>query len=293
MYAEHAPSERLRAYVECYWTSSASPAEPLLPVRILPDGCMDIIFDLATAEGAVIGTMTHSILTLPGPRADLLGVRFRPGAAPAFLDAPARGATDERIALDALWGGFARELAERLSEARSTAVRLGLLDRELVARLERTERLNAVALHAVALVVSTQGEIRVDDLAERVGLGTRQLERVFHELVGVSPKLFARIARFRALTDALRAQPAPRWAELALRLGYYDQAHLVRDVRAFAGVTPTELLRERTEARSMSDPSKTDDDASRIVRSRRQRGVEREQLAERDEGDADRGRRGD
>ncbi len=245
MYAEHLPGERLRPFVECYWTMKAPPRAVLSPVRVLPDGCMDIIFDLSSAEGVVIGTMTRAIVTEPSAGANMLGVRFRPGAAPAFLDAPARGAADESIPLEAHWGGFAKELGERLASARSTMARLALLDLELLGRLEDSERLDGRSQQAVRLVVSTQGEIRIDDLADRVGLGSRQLERVFHELVGVSPKVFARISRFRALVEALKADPAPRWAELAVRLGYYDQAHLVREVRAFSGLTPGELAREK------------------------------------------------
>jgi AraC-like DNA-binding protein len=245
VYAEHAPGERLRPFVECYWTMSSPARASLAPVRVLPDGCMDIIFDLSAAEGVVIGTMTRAIVTDPTPGASIFGVRFRPGAAPAFLDAPARGAADESIPLDALWGSFARELAERVASARSTAARLALLDLELLGRLEDAASLATPGRHAVALVVSAQGEIRIDDLADRVGLGERKLERVFHELVGVSPKVFARIVRFRALVDALRTDRAPRWAELAARLGYYDQAHLIREVRAFSGLTPGELARER------------------------------------------------
>src|SRR5260370_1121668 len=67
---------------------------------------------------------------------------------------------------------------------------------------------------------------------------------VLHDRVGVSPKVVARIVRFRALVDALRSEPAARWAEFALRLGFYDQSHLVREVRAFADLTPGALLDE-------------------------------------------------
>jgi hypothetical protein len=70
--------------------------------------------------------------------------------------------------------------------------------------------------------------------------------------------------------DALRAEPTPRWAELALRLGYYDQAHLVREVRAFSDLAPTALLRER-----MSDSSNTARDDRSNVRSRRRDDRER------------------
>jgi transcriptional regulator GlxA family with amidase domain len=89
--------------------------------------------------------------------------------------------------------------------------------------------------------------VRVDELARSMGVGARQAERLFRERVGVSPKLFLGIVRFqRALSAARRAAPKSEkrsgrrrsWAELAVALGFYDQSHLIRDFRRFAGGAP-------------------------------------------------------
>jgi AraC-like DNA-binding protein len=84
----------------------------------------------------------------------------------------------------------------------------------------------------------------VSEVATALRVSERNLRRVFRDTVGVGPKTFARLERFRRALDAARAQEAPRWAVIALDAGYYDQAHLIADFRAIAGVTPQALLGE-------------------------------------------------
>jgi AraC-like DNA-binding protein len=92
---------------------------------------------------------------------------------------------------------------------------------------------------AVAQIERRAGAVRIAALARELGWSERRLERAFAENVGVSPKLFARIARFEALLAHVRSGASASWADAALALGYADQSHLVRDVRQFAGVPPT------------------------------------------------------
>ena len=92
---------------------------------------------------------------------------------------------------------------------------------------------------AVARVLSRRGCISIRVLAGELDVGTRTLERAFREHVGLPPKVFARIARFRAARRAVKAGHAG--AEAAAEAGYSDQAHMVREIRALAGVSTTQL----------------------------------------------------
>lgn len=92
----------------------------------------------------------------------------------------------------------------------------------------------------------------VADMAARVGLSPRQLQRRFIEQVGLAPKLYARTVRFDAVLDARERRPDTTWTELAHRYGYFDQAHLLRDAHAFTGAAPGALVGEQT---PVSDPS--------------------------------------
>ena len=96
-------------------------------------------------------------------------------------------------------------------------------------------------------------------IARRLGCSPRQLERLFAAGVGLSPKELSRIARFQSLLRLAGREPAASWADLAVRGGYADQAHLVREFKAFSGATPTS--KDETEgalARYFIDPARLD-----------------------------------
>jgi transcriptional regulator GlxA family with amidase domain len=78
-----------------------------------------------------------------------------------------------------------------------------------------------------------------------VGLGERQLERLFDERVGHGPKAFARVVRLRRATAAITFGPIASWARFAIACGYADQAHLVREFRALTGLTPRQFAASR------------------------------------------------
>ncbi len=257
LYTEHAPAPALRPHVACYWTLRGV-ATAATAHRVLPDGCLDLLFDLGTGSPAarVIGVMTTAALTGPSPggsRIDLLGVRFRPGEAAPFLALAARETRDRALAIRDVCGGWGHALAGRLQDEREGATRLTLLDAALLARGRRRPpdgRLRgALALIGrIAAGAGSQTPLGVASLAARVGVGERHLLRLFDDFVGIGPKAFARVARMQAVVaaiDALAPRLQPRWAELAAAHGYADQAHMIRELRALTGVTPSALFRER------------------------------------------------
>ncbi len=225
-YVEHAPSEALRPWVECFWTRSD--AAPSGEHRILPDGCADLVFDLTAGESAVVGTMTRPLVLPPGGPSSVLGVRFNPGRAAAFLRMPLAEITDARVPLGEIWKGWSDGLLER----RNVMV---MLETELLRRLDPERDLRVDA--AVARIVAAGGDLRIDPLAREIGISRQHLARQFLHHVGVPPKTFARVVRFRKLTERLSARTAA-WAEVALEHGFYDQSHLIAEFRELAGITP-------------------------------------------------------
>ena len=224
MLIELHPSAALRPTIDAYWSQ---PALGFSAQRILPDGCADLVFDLARGEAFVVGTMTAPLdLDLENAPA-MFGVRFRAGRAAVVLRERLDALTDRRVSFDT-----ARPLAQRLSECSNDAARIALLERELRdATIDR--RLDG----AIALL--NCGGRNVDDIARVVGISRQHLARLFREHVGISPKLFARIARFRRLLGiARRNGAAPEWASLAAELGYTDPSHLIADFHEFAGTSP-------------------------------------------------------
>ena len=251
-YRELRPGPRLAPYVQCYWTITAS-ATPSFFNRVCPDGCADIIVDLAAkpATGGygdgrssyTVGTMQSASSVEMRGKVHLLGVRFRPGGAKRFFQLPMYELTDRTVLLREVWGG-ADQLERVVRDARSDADRIHRLEAMLLYRLGRSEEPAPALRHAVGYIGQTGGTRSISQVEQAVGVGARRLERYFREGLGVTPKLFSRVVRFRRTLALMRGDQHPSWSRLAIEAGYYDQAHLIREVRVLSGATPAELAAE-------------------------------------------------
>jgi AraC-like DNA-binding protein len=244
-YHESAPAAPLAPAVSRLWTRTAGVAGV---ARVVPDGCTDVIFGVGGGNGLqVAGPDTVAHVTRPPAGTIVVGVRFRPGAGPAVLGAPGDELRDGRVPLDALWpAAEVRRLADRIGEAvdRAGDPAAGLAP--LAAAVGR--RLADAAPDPAAAVVSelmAKGA-SVPDAAAAVGLGERQLHRRCLAWFGYGPKVLQRVLRFQRAVRL--AERGLGYADVAAAIGYADQAHLARDVRALSGVTLAELLSARTPA---------------------------------------------
>ncbi|MEU9451306.1 DUF6597 domain-containing transcriptional factor [Streptomyces sp. NPDC048277] len=223
MYRERA--SRLAGAV--VWTNTPSAAGP---GRVLPDGCMDLLWH--DGRLLVAGPDTRAYVT-PGDAGAWVGLRFRPGTAPAFLGVPAHELLDRRVELSDLWPASAvRRLCARVDRAADPAAEL-----EAIA-LERDVSPDPLLSR---LVEALDAGRPVAAVADELGLGARQVHRRSVVSFGYGPKTLARVLRMqRALSLARAGVPL---AETAVRAGYADQPHLSREVRELAGVPLTGLLR--------------------------------------------------
>src|SRR5262249_59260646 len=110
---------------------------------------------------------------------------------------------------------------------------------------------------AAKLLHRTKGEYRIAELAEYCQVSVRQLERGFRHVIGTSPKVFARTLRFQEAQRRLMFDPDADLSSLTYQCGYFDQAHFIKDFKAFAGKTPTEYA---DQMRAMEKTLKTKDD---------------------------------
>lgn len=232
-------------YVTCYWTLAARDAPPWR-ARILPDGCNDLIIDLAAAPRPfVVGAMRRADVVPLAGRVDLLGVRFRPGGARPFLRVPLHELTDRQVALDALWSRAADSLADAVASA-APEDRVAVLERRLLGELQRPSPPDDdLVQRAVVLMQRTRGGIGVRHAAQALGVGERRLERAFDAAVGLSPKRLARVLRFLAAVREIGRQATRPLAAVAFDSGYSDHPHFIREFRHLAGVTPAQYAAER------------------------------------------------
>ncbi len=184
--------------------------------------------------------------------------RLRLGATGAVLGATASQIAGRIVPLEELWGGAdVRRLLDRLAKADATSDAIAIVESAIADRIARAGRLALrdldarVSPLALGAARKLQDE-RINVVAGDLGVTERHLRRVFRETVGLGPKAFAKLARFRRAVDlALEANGAEAWAEIAIATGYYDQAHLIAEFRDIAGTTPRALLRELRTSRSI------------------------------------------
>jgi AraC-like DNA-binding protein len=172
-------------------------------------------------------------------------VNLSPLAAGMLLGVPMGEVANRVVELDDLLGPTAGELAERLHGAPTWDERFALLDVVLSQRLAAARAPSPEVVRALARLTAAHGRVQVGALAQEVGWSRRHLVARFREQVGLPPKVVARILRFSRAVALFQRDDGLRFAEIAHRCGYYDQAHLNRDFRAFAGGPPGDFLARR------------------------------------------------
>jgi AraC-like DNA-binding protein len=252
---------RLRGYVRNYTGYSERTADPLRR-REVPSA--DVTMILSPGPALSLPDPVHPERPAARPvsfvaglhdRAALVGhdgeqqgveVRLTPIGAHLLFGLPMHELTNRAVGVDDLLGtGAADELIGRLWDAPAWERRFDFLDSVLAARLAEARAPQPELTWAWGRLRATHGRVGVRGLAQELGWSHRRLIERFRMSVGMPPKALARILRFDRVAERLRATTEPRLAEVAYDCGYYDQAHLNRDFREFAGTTPTAYLARR------------------------------------------------
>jgi AraC-like DNA-binding protein len=257
MMQQRVPIPALRPFVALLWASDETDGPLTRTVereRVLPTGAMHVVFRLSpeplrlfdTADAEVARAVGHAIVG--GPRASCyvrdvsapsrsVGAMLHPGTARLLFGGSAAELAGQHTRLEDLWGPSAQAARERLLESRTPERQLELLESLLIARLPRVRGLHpavAEALGKLADAASVRGVVADS------GYSHRRFISLFAEAVGLTPKLYARVVRFRRVLARMAPASGLPLAELALAAGYADQAHFNRDFREMAGISPTQ-----------------------------------------------------
>lgn len=242
----------LRGLVRNYTGYVERSAEPLCR-REVPSGDVTLILSPGSKLSLPDGRHTsflaalhdsHTLVEHDGFQ-EGIEVRLTPLGARAVFGLPMHELTNRVVELDDLLGRPGEELIERLWDARSWERRFIVLEEAIAARVERAPPPESELAWAWGRMRASAGRARVSGLAEELGWSHRRLIERFREGIGLAPKTLGRVLRFERVSRLLQQVEEPRLAEVAFDCGYYDQAHLNRDFRQFAGTTPGEYLARR------------------------------------------------
>lgn len=196
------------------------------------------------AASVIGGPCLRSQIIDTAEQVRVMGVVFRPGGAHALTGEDHETLVSQDIGLEDIFGSSAHYLREQLLDTPSPLERLALLERWLLAHM-RMPRLAPEVVHALREIGACPQVVRIGPLVRDTGLSEYRFGRLFRRQVGMGPKHYARLMRFRGVVGAVCRSTTVDWSSVAADGGYGDQAHLVHEFRAFAGMTPTAFMAAR------------------------------------------------
>jgi AraC-like DNA-binding protein len=246
-YRERPALSPLGEYVTCVWVQLVTPGSEPYTHHTVPNGSAELVCPIGSLP-RLVGPQTGPTTETLAPGTTVVGVRFRPAAAPSVLGLPASELVDLSVGWEELADGSAAALGEQVAAAGSAAEAAAVLERTVLTRLRDAPEPDPIAREAVARLLPW----RADDIASLPGslyTSERTLRRRFEAAIGFSPKVLHRMLRFQgflALAQG-REKPSTELARLAAEAGYADQSHLTREALRLAGRSPRTLLREAEE----------------------------------------------
>jgi AraC-like DNA-binding protein len=242
-HSRRAPAGELIPFIAHYWMISwdLTGCEPHI-AESLPHPNVHMVF--GEGDVTIHGVQTHKFVRTLEGRSGVFGVKFKPGGFRPFFGSAVSQLADRSIAAESVFGPELHRLAKALLSELPEQEKIDAANAFLLAR---RPGVNDSVLLADELVmrILTDPEIKtVDDLARESATGKRTLQRIFSEYVGVSPKWVIRRYRMHELIEKLNWNEEVDWAELALDLGYFDQAHLINDFTAIMGCSPARYRKD-------------------------------------------------
>jgi AraC-like DNA-binding protein len=236
--------------------------------RVFPDGAVELIVHLGARYRSVLDDAHRDgyptlcfnglrsaaeVIEAPPGRTEVIGLRLTPLGAHALLRGAHTEACDRTLDLQDVLGPMARALADALADARGPLQQLRAAARWVAAQLRDAPPADPAIAWVCAQIEASRGRMPIGRLCERAGLSATRLPARFRSQVGVTPKHFARIARFRHALELLGHEAgALPLAALAAEAGYADQPHFNAEFREMAGMSPGAYLHARRYPHSVS-----------------------------------------
>lgn len=246
------PEPPLDELVEHYWSVSWDLRDQ--PPRLqetMPHPNVHVVVD--SAGSGVFGVHTRRFATTLAGQGRAFGIKFRPGGFRPFLRRPVSSMADRSLRINDVFGDDGAACEEAVLACDDIAQCVSLAAALLLARWPppdaNVERVAAI----VARVAGDRSITTAERLADTCGMSLRALQRLFGDYVGASPKWVINRYRLHEAIERMATGTAVDWADLALALGYYDQAHFNRDFKKLVGRSPGEFA--RAEALSSSRPA--------------------------------------
>lgn len=248
-YIELQPCEALKPFVRCFWgTPNLITGVLTMPVKnklVIPDTCMDIIIELDLNKNRInalfAGISDNTFKDVPltaNPRGSCFAIRFYSWAIPLFSDESSKNTLNAFAEADAYFNNFKYELHDIMLSNTTIIDRVGKAEQFLLKKLNLNKQNNNV-MNAIYKILESKGTSSISDISVYSSISQRQLERLFLEYLGVSPKKFSSLVRYQYLWNDILLNKNFNIQDGVCKYGYTDQSHLINDFKKFHTLSPT------------------------------------------------------
>jgi AraC-like DNA-binding protein len=255
-YQTYTPHALLSKNVKCFWTLEADNSYALQKQRIIPDGCMEMIFhygdhylQFGTDGGSIIqpkcfvfGQVTVPLEIAPSGVTGIIAARFEPDGFIPFSRLTPDQMNDKAVPLTDFFEEEGEVFGQQVLEARNTEERIAIIESFLHAKLLLIRQRDELSRACVELLWQTVGQLSIEELGAKLMVNRRKLERRFSATIGLSPKQLTKIIRLQHALKAMKKNPPSSLTALAYENGYYDQAHFIKDFKEFTGISPKQFF---------------------------------------------------
>ena len=242
-YAEISPSKELQSYIRCYWGTE----NPLIQIKnddapelVIPDSCVDIIYHIDYTNNTVTGGFcgvndcsfhTHGNGTI-GHMVSTFAIRFYAWSAYAFSDDSFQSTMNGYFDVGSRFEWLDKSIRPQLLELKTLQEKISFTEQVLLKSLLDI-RENAVINDTIQNILINKGSLDIAKLAKESFVSTRQLERLFHEYVGITPKKLSNLIRYQFLWRDILCEPDFDVLSAVHKFGYTDQSHLLREFKRY------------------------------------------------------------
>ena len=250
-YQVYTPSPELQPFIKCFWSLEDEKQDDTVKQRVLPDGCMEMIFhygdpyrqyfedgsSIIQPGSFVFGQITKYIEIAPTGSSGIISARFLPEGTGPFINMPATALENKAVPIAEIFADGAA-FEQQIVNAPTNEKRIQLIENFLLSKLIEPHTIDAITRSCVEAIFQSRGQIGVVELAGKMKINRRHMERKFTTLIGMSPKQLARVARLQSTLKMLEQKKFISLTSLAYENGYYDQAHFIKDFKDFTGQSP-------------------------------------------------------
>lgn len=256
-YQTFEPQTNLKSLIKCYWALEVPAETNPQKQRIVPDGCMEMIFILGddikryTSESEfiiqpralVVGQITEPFVIQPTGYVNCFAVRFYPYGFANFITVPLKELENKETPITELFDeAKAKELEQHIIHAAGSEQRIELVEAFLIDKFNEKGTIDQVVKTTIDALISTKGSTQIGTILKEELSKRRQLERKFSKQVGLSPKQLGKVIRLQAALKMLLNENPEKLTQIAYESEYYDQAHFIKDFKDFTGINPKEFL---------------------------------------------------